>query len=481
MDIALGRREVVSILFKHAKLLTIIFAAVFTVFFGGSYLMTSKYKAEAQIMVQSGREFEVATEKGNTAPTGVPYITKQEIVNSEVEILGSRDLVEGVIKAVGLKRIYPGIDGDGDPESKRMNDAIKKFTKSFKVEAVTMSNIITLQYWNPDRDIAIEALQALARIYQQKHVEIFGNKRSGFLGRQTGDYEKQLEQVTQKITDLKNSRHLSDIVYEREQLIQDRSDVEAKLRDLKGASIEAHRALDYYRQELRSMPELVLTNQNSADAIETAKSRLLDLNTQLLQLNQRYSDGNPDAVGPKEDLEHQIAQIKAFISDPAVNQQKAFGRNLTYDDGRLKLQNAEAAVPAVDQKIAFQTAEDSKILARLQTLDDGEASLEVLSREQGTLRELVHDYRDRYEEARIAGDLDKQNVISVSVIHAPEADEETDKPKHLMFAAAGIAAGLMSMGLAILYFLVFRESIITTESLERTLNIRVLGAVPNIA
>ena len=480
MDITLGRREVISILFKHSRLLTGLFVVVFAVFIGGSYTLTPRYKAEARILVQSGREFQVATEKGNNPPSGVPTITKQEIINSEVEILSSRDLTESVIKAVGLERIYPKIAGDGDPASTRMNDAIKTFTRNFKVGAVTMSNIITLQYWHPDRNIAIEALQKLAHVYQQKHIEIFGNKRSGFLEQQTSDYEKQLEQVTQKITDLKNSQHLSDIVYEREELIQDRSDVEAKLRDLKAQSIEAHRTLDYYQQQLRSMPELVLTNQNSADAIETAKSRLLDLNTQLLQLKQRYANGNPDAVGPIEDLENQIAQIKAFINDPMVNQQKAFGRNLTYDDGRLKLQNAEAAVPAVDQKIALQTAEDNKILMRLQALDDGEASLEVLNREQGTLRELVHDYRDRYEEARSTEDLDKQNVISVNVIHAPESDERPDKPKHVLFAAVGFAAGLFSMGMAILYFLVYRESIITIESLERTLNLRVLGAVPDI-
>jgi capsular polysaccharide biosynthesis protein len=72
-------------------------------------------------------------------------------------------------------------------------------------------------------------------------------------------------------------------------------------------------------------------------------------------------------------------------------------------------------------------------------------------------------------------------VISVSVIHAPESDEKPDKPKHLTFAAVGFVAGLMSMGIAILYFLLFRDSIITTESLERTLNLRVLGAVPDMA
>jgi uncharacterized protein involved in exopolysaccharide biosynthesis len=480
MEFALGRREVVSILFKHARLLTALFLGVFVLIFGGSYLLAPRYKAEAQVLVQSGREFEVVSEKGNNSPTGVPYITKQEIINSEVEILNSRNLAESVIKAVGLERIYPKIADDGDPESTRMNDAIKKFTKNFKVDPVTMSNIITLQYWNSDRAIAIETLQKLARIYAEQHAQIFGNKRSSVLGQQTSDYEKQLVQVTQKITDLKNSQHLSDISYERQQLIQDRSDVEAKLRDLKQQSIEAHHTLDYYEQKLKSMPELVLTNQNSADAIETAKSRLLDLSTQLLQMKERYSEGNAEAAGPIKDLESQIAQIKAFIVDPTVNQQKSFSRNLTYDDARLKLQIAAAAVPAVDQKIAFETAEDTKILKRLQALDDGEASLEVLNREQGTLRELVHDVRDRYEEARIGNDLDKQNVISVSVIHAPEADEEPDKPKHLLYGLVGIALGFMSVVMAIVYFLVYRQSIITTESLERTVHLRILSAVPDI-
>jgi uncharacterized protein involved in exopolysaccharide biosynthesis len=491
MDIALGRREVASILFKHARLLIILFVSVFVVVYAASFLFTEKFKAETRVLVQSGREFEVATEKGNEAPTGVPQVTKQEIINSEVEILGSRDLAQSVIQTVGLAHIYPKLMEDGwlvkmhilDPPSdaSRMNTAIRKFTKDFKVEPVTMSNIITLLYWNADRDVAIEVLQKLSQIYQQKHVEIFGTKGSGVFGRQTSDYEKQLVDVTRKITALKNSQHLSDINYEREQLIQDRSDVESKLRDLKAQSIEAHRTLDYYQQRLKSMPELVLINQNSADAIETAKARLLDLNTQLLQLKQRYADGNPDAVGPIQDLENQMAQIKTFINDPSVNQTKDFGRNLTYDDGRMKLQNAEAAVPAVDQKIAFESAEDAKILARLQALDDGEASLEVMTREQDTLRELVHNYRDRYEETRIATDLDKQNVISVSIVHAPESDERADKPNRLLFAAVGFVGGIMAMGMAIIYLLLFRESIITTESLERTLNLRVLGAVPDIA
>ncbi len=487
----LGRRELISILFKHWRLLSILFAVVFLVCTAGSFLITDTYKAETQLLVQSGREFAVATLRGDQLPTGVPQITKQEIINSEVELLSGRDLAERVVKAIGIKRMYPGLEDDGllvtfhildpDTQAERMDAAVKQFMKKVKIEPVTMSNVINISYWNADRDIAIEALRQLTAIYAERHAEIFGNRGSGVLGQQTSEYERQLVDVTQKITSLKNREHLSDIAYEREQLIQDRSDVESKLRDLKTQAIDAQRTLEYFQNNLKSMPEMVLTTRNSADAIETAKSRLLDLNTQLVQMKQRYTDTNPNAVAPMKDLEDQISAIKAFIADPTVNEQNALGRNLTYDDGRMKLQGAAAALPALQQKIAFETLEDEKILDRLQALDDGDAKLEVMNREQGTLRELVHDYRDRYEEARMAGDMDKKNVISVSVVHQPESELKPDKPKHVVFAAVGFVGGLMAIAVALLYFLVFRESIITTESLERTLKLRVLGAVPNVA
>jgi uncharacterized protein involved in exopolysaccharide biosynthesis len=491
MDLALGRREIASILFKNFRLLLILFVAIFVLVIAGSFVLTEKFKADTLVLVQSGREFEVPTEKGGMTPTGVPQITKQEVINSEVEILSSHDLTGAVIREIGLAKVYPKLAENGwlvdmhimDPKSDeaRMSSAIRKFDKDYKVEPVTMSNIIELKYWNPDREVAIQVLQKLTQIYQQKHAKIFGDKGSGVFGQQTSNYEAQLESVTQKITALKNSQHLSDINYEREQLIQDRADVESKLRDLKTQSIEAHRTLEFYRDQLKSMPELVIMNQNSADAVETAKARLLDMSTQLLQLKQRFADGNADAGAAIQDVQNQMAQIKAFIADPTVNQARDFGRNLTYDDARMKLQTAEAAVPAVDQKIAFETAEDAKILARLQALDDGEASLEVMNREQDTLRELVHNFRDRYEEARTSADMDKQNVISVSVVHPPDADDRPDKPNRLLFVAVGFVGGLMAVAVAVVYLLIFRVSIITTESLERTLGVRVLGAIPDVA
>ena len=370
MDIDLGRREVLSVLFKNWKQIAILFFGVFAVFFGGSYLLTSKYKAQTRILVQTGREFEVTTDQGNPAPTGVPYVTKQEIVNSEVEILSGRDLAENVIRAVGLKRIYPSIADDGDPEPVQMNDATKQYGKNFKAEPVTMSNIITLQYWNPDRDIAIEALQKLAGAYEQEHAKIFSNKRAASICATGGRLREAAGEGNAKDHRFKRFRApSSDIAYERDQLIQDRSDVEAKLRDLKAQSIEAIE-LNRFTGSVKSMPELVLTNQNSADAVETANPRLLDLNTQLLQLKQRYADGNPDAVGPRRSRE-------ADRADQGVHQRP--NRESTKGVGpqrHLRRRAHEAAkrrrrgTGGGSENRFRDLAEENRIAGRLQALDD---------------------------------------------------------------------------------------------------------------
>jgi uncharacterized protein involved in exopolysaccharide biosynthesis len=476
----LGRREVASVLFKHAVLLVGLFVLIFVLISVIPLFLTPRYLAEAEILLQSGREYQIVPNARETLPVA-PYTTKQEIINSEIEILRSRDLIESVIKTVGLGHLYPDIVRGGDSETAQMNTAVDRFLRTFASDAVTLSNVIQIKYWHPNRDIAIDTLRQLINVYQQKHVDVFGDKQSQFLGTQTSNYEKQLEQVTQQITDLKTSQQLSDIVYEREQLIQDRSDVEAKLRDLKSQAISAHRQIDYYTSTLKSMPEMILANQNSADAVETAKSKLLDLRNQLLQLQQRFSDNNAEAAGPIKDLKNQISQIQQFINNPAINQQRQLGRNPAYDAARLKLQNAEEAAPSLDQTIVLQEAEYDKIIQRLETLDEGQAKLELLTREHDMLQELVHTYRTRYEEARIDVDLDQQRMISVSTIEAPGAKEAPDTPRHWIFVIAGVVVGLVVTGFVVLYLFAFKETIITVESLERILGVRVLGSIPDIS
>src|ERR1700674_1006783 len=104
--------------------------------------------------------------------------------------------------------------------------------------------------------------------------------------------------------------------------------------------------------------------------------------------------------------------------------------------------------------------------ARLRDLQEGATAIPDIDRERQVLEELVHTYRTRYEEARMNEDLDRERVVSVSTIQSPGAPARPAGPRHLPYALAGLLIGVVGAGGMLLYLLVFRETLITVESVE---------------
>src|SRR5580658_9936165 len=96
----LTTREVLSILFKEWRKLAVVFIGLAVVVTAFSYTLTPYYQATSRLLVKSGREFEVRSDPGHPIAS-VPYSTKQEVINSEIQILTSRDLAEAVINQIG--------------------------------------------------------------------------------------------------------------------------------------------------------------------------------------------------------------------------------------------------------------------------------------------------------------------------------------------------------------------------------------------
>ena len=96
-----------TILFKRkVAILTIFLATVITVTVG-SFLMAPTYEAKSSLLVKFGREFIYRAEVGDKAP--MIAFNQEEAINSEINILTSRDLVERVIKTIKLENIYPDL------------------------------------------------------------------------------------------------------------------------------------------------------------------------------------------------------------------------------------------------------------------------------------------------------------------------------------------------------------------------------------
>jgi uncharacterized protein involved in exopolysaccharide biosynthesis len=470
----LTTRELLSILFKEKRKLLGVFLGLTLLVIGFSYTLTPYYEATGRLLVKSGREFQVRSDP--TQPVAsVPSVTKQQIVNSEIQILTSRDLAEAVINRIGITRLYPAIAAS-DPAA-AMDMAVRYFQADFKAAPVELADVIDVSYQNRDRDVAVAALAAMIELYQRKHAEMFSDPRYQFLEQQARQYEDQLNATNQQITEIKNSKLLFDVEAQRAKLIDDRAVATSTLQQLRSQSIDAHQRIEFLTARLKATPPLIAGGESQAEVVEQAKARLLDLQVKAQQLRERYVG----EVKPLQDIEQEIAGLKQFLAGPAAMNRKTWSqRNAAYDELVVALNRALADAAPLDQQIALRTAEGAAIEARLRSLEEGAQALDQLQRERRTLEELVHTYRNRFEEARMNEDLDREKVVSVSVIQTPAAAARPAGPRHLPFALGGILIGLIGAAGMLVYLLVFRETLITVESVERIIGLPVLASVPNM-
>jgi uncharacterized protein involved in exopolysaccharide biosynthesis len=472
----LTTREILSILFKERRKLIGAFLVLAVLVIGYSYTLTTYYEASSRLLVKTGREFQVQSDPSRPVASS-PQTTKQEVVNSEIQILTSRDLIEAVINQVGPDRLYPGSTGwfGSGSNAVALESAVRNFIAALKVVPIELSDVIEVSYRNPNHDVAVEALSTLIDLYQKKHALMFSDPRYKFLEQQTRQYETQLDDITRKITEIKNSQSLFDVETQRARLLDDRGSTNTILQQLRSQSVDAHERIDFLNARLKATPPLVPGGNAQADVVEQAKARLLDLQVKSTQLRERYV-GN---VKPLQDTEQEIAKVQQFISGPAAARKTWSQRNAAYDDMVLALNHALADAAPLDEQIRLRTQQAAAIDESLRNLEQGAKALDDAQRERRTLEELVRTYRGRYEEARMTADLDQGNVVSVSVLQKPAAPGKAAGPKHLPYWLAGFLLGLVGASGVLAYLLLFRETLITVESVERIIGVPVLASVPN--
>src|SRR5882672_10680317 len=467
----LTTREILSIVFREKRKLIGIFVMLFGLVVGYAYTIKPYYDASTRLLVKTGREFQVRADT-NQQVASAPTVTKAEIVNSEIQILTSRDLIEAVINKIGADRLYPGLGGSSEHV---IDAAIRAFYADLKVVPVELADVIEATYRNADRERAVEALRVLVDLYQKKHAEMFSDPRYKFLEQQSKEYDDQLATVAQKISALRTSRSLFDVEAQRAKLIEDRNSVNGILQQLKSQSIDAHKRIEFLTSRLKATPALVPAGETAADVVEQAKARMLDLQVKAQQLRERYVG----EVKPLKDAETEMAGLKQFVDRSDPSHRKTWSqRNGAYDDMVLSLNRAQADAAPLDQQIALRTQEAAAVEAKLRDLEEGAKSLTEMERERRTLEELGHTYRTRYEEARMTEDLDRQRTVSVSVISKPDASLRPAGPRHLPLILGGFLIGLIGAAGMLVYTLVFRQTLITVESVERIIGLPVLASVP---
>ena len=245
-------------------------------------------------------------------------------------------------------------------------------------------------------------------------------------------------------------------------------------------------------QQDKTYAESMLTQQIAAwQATQTGRNpetldqQLSALQTQLANLQARYTDDYPDVIKTKNDiaaLKRQLAESNAQkATSDASKVQKSAVEPLQVAQLRAQVHNLELVI-AEKAREQGQIKEQIKFYQeRVQSTPGVEQQFKELTRGYETALLSYNELQKKRDESAMAADLErKQQGEQFRVLDPANLPDKPSFPNRPLFAAGGVGGGL-ALGLAIAFLLEMRDSSLKTErDVEFTLHLPVLAMIPEI-
>lgn len=496
-----GVRDVLNMLFKRQRLI----AATLLLIVGAvaiySFAATPLYEAKSTLLIKAGREYTYRPEVGEEKPPIL--LNREDLMNSEIEILMSRDLAAKVVERIGLLRLYPAINEppplfslatvrrgfevvmaffEGREAPTEPNTAMDRATKAFldalKVEAVAKSNVVRVTYRHPEPQLAAEAVQTLVDSYKAKRLEVFSGPKSAFLEEQLTYYRDQLNQAEQKFEAFRQKYGVYSLDQQRSLLLSQRNALDTELKATENRIEESSRRLASLQEQQKKISETVpLASENERyPVVDDAKSRLLALQLREQELLTKYREESQLVQNVREE-KRVVEQFLARAQNDRATRVRT-GKNPVYEQLEIEVVRTTAENNSLIAKKAAIDGQLVKLGDDLRALDLRDKELQQIERDIKNYRQNYETYFGRVEEARISGEMDQQKMVNVSVIEAASQPIRPIWPRKVLNIALALVFGTAA-GLGLAFLAEYLGSgFVTPESAGRSLGVRVLGTVP---
>ena len=485
-------RDAVTPIFRQRRLASLIFLGVFLGGVAGGVLMPPKYEAEMKILLNRDRVDTVVTPDPDAAAVvaPVPLVSEQDI-NSEVELLKSRDLLESVVTASGIarddrtrwrrlaERLRDVASGAHSTPQTRMARSVQELSNRLIVEPLKKTTMIRVAYASGDPALSARVLQALSTLYQEKHASVHRPAGAfGFFDQQASRYRGELAAAETRLTNFDAEENVVAPAVQKQMVLAQLSQFETEMAQDRTTADSDLAKLKELRSQTKAGPERQTTQirkAGNAELLAQLEGTLLSLELKRSEMLVKYAPTYP----PVREVETQIEETRSAIeqarrtpveeitTDRAPSQDWIAVEVAKTDSERVQM-DARAAGAA---RLAHHYEDVAQQLDRKGALQD-DLIRDVKSAEDNYLL-----YVRKREEARISDALDSQHIVNVSIAEAPSIPALPTLRLGWLFLGSLFAASGLSIGTA---YAVDRldPSFRTADELHRYLEVKVLASIP---
>jgi uncharacterized protein involved in exopolysaccharide biosynthesis len=485
-------RDIATPLFRHPRLALLTFLSIVLATILGMILLPKDYEAKMKILVRHER-VDAAVSPGRDALMSTPGEVTEDELNSEVELLKSRDLLEQVVISCNLQELLSRhfwdrrLPAGVAPEMRDEQDSEKKVSLSvlaledkLRIEPLKKTDLIQVTYDSPDPQLSARVLHTFGNLYLQKTVEV--HRAPGafeFFQAESQHYDRELEAAEDHLAEFDREKGVADPQLEKQIALQKLSEFEASYKETHVAIMEAERRSRVMQEQLASTPEQTVSQIRSSEnpfLMQQLKTTLLELELKRTGLLEKFE---PE-YRPVQEVQEQIAQTIDTIArtEHSPDREETTNRNPSYEWLRSELTKSNAELASLRVRATETLGVLRQYRAELAAIGVNGATQENLLRnvKEAEGNDLL--YKQKREEARIGDALDRHRILNVAIAEAATVPALPAGPHWALTLSLGILlACFVSPGVAFAADF-FDPSLRTPDELRDELLIPVLATLP---
>ncbi len=415
MEDSLGIRDLIAAFFRQFKVFFLVVLATVSIGLLIIILSTPMYQSTGSVLVKFGSDADARVNNPNDN-TPVSQADRREIMQSNLDILQSHDLLKAVITKIGIERIYPGLTEAIGTKDSPMEVAIFKMqSKHLIIKSSPQSNVIDIKALNVSPEVSAEIVSTLQNIFIQRQLEIFNKPQTNFLIQQVKESEDKLNKSQNELRAFKAGAGLSSIEEELNELLKQKSSAVAV----------------------------------AFQAVDDAQGKLEELRDKETEMLTTYRPDSPPMVAMRKSIAEANRQLQERQENLTASK-----------NGTLSEQNA-------------------RINKRIARLEEQRNHYNDLVRQVEVNETNYKNYLARSEEARINETLGEKKITSISIVDSPTVPVKPATPRKLLTVIISLLAGIILGGLVALARELFDESFRTPKQLAKVMQLPVLTSFPN--
>jgi polysaccharide chain length determinant protein (PEP-CTERM system associated) len=370
----------------------------------------------------------------------------------------------------------------------------KRLASDISVAPVTL-NLLTLSYRDRDPNVAKNVVQSLLTIFAEKTA---GNSRAEmdnaqrFLDSEINSYRDQLRGAEKRRAQL--AQQYPDIVSNRppdagaggdespSRLDQARAAVSRLKLDL--ADAETKR--DALQKELAAVPA-TLSVERAPQVIVTGgrltpiDERLQEVRRNLDSLLLKYTENHPDVKSAREAIAQLEAERRKSSGAPDAAAKKGEIANPVYEQIKVRVVDAEAAVAGVQRRLDEARSEQERIEKVAASAPGVLVQAQDLDRDYSILKRNYQELVARREATQIANAADtKTEKIQFRIVDPPQVPILPAAPNRPMLVSMVLLFGIGG-GIAVPLALTQMDHSFATIGQLRNLGLPILGSITRLS